>query len=276
MLLLKEEQAVYWRLADPDTEEVCTETLVAIADFILGSFDAECLGEHPPESDWSDWFPPPPRMTDWELEVLTDWVEIEAEKRDLNPDPDTYPLEDYFLIRKTMNPQLTQLDIPVPPAPILEQAVGYENTHNARYLALWWEPAGDEAMVSDGFVTFTGHWAGYLAFIHHKSIYHHLAIYNLGSSDDPAEYRLVVDLQVRKVYIAKTRDAETVVAGQWEVIPNLAGQVLLSSEDFEGQLQNFIEQIQFVPSMEEVKQRMEKDHQAVETLLHWLDDRFGQ
>ena len=109
-----------------------------------------------------------------------------------------------------MNPQLTQLDIPVPPAPILEQAVGYENTHNARYLSLWWEPAGDEAMVSDGFVTFTGHWAGYLAFIHHKLLYHHLAIYNLGSSDDPAEYRLVVDLQERKAYIAKTCDAEIV------------------------------------------------------------------
>ena len=154
--------------------------------------------------------------------------------------------------------------------------MGYENTRNARYLSLWWEPAGDEVMVSDGFVTFTGHWAGYLAFIHHKLIYHHLAIYNLGSSNDPAEYRLVVDLQERKAYIAKTRDAETVVDGQWEVIPNLAGQVLLSSEDFDGLLQNFIEQMQFIPSMEEVRQRMEKDHQADETVLHWPYDRFGQ
>ena len=172
-----------------------------------------------------------------------------------------------------MNPKMIPLDIPVPPAPILEQAVGYENISNARYLALGWEPAGDEAMVSDGFVTFTGHWAGYLAFIHHKSIYHHLAIYNLGSSDDPAEYRLVVDLQERKAYIAKTSDAEIVVTGQWEVIPNLAGQVLLSSDDFENLLQNFIEQTQFIPSIEEVRQRMDKDHQAVESLLRWLDTR---
>ncbi len=272
-MLLHEKQIVYWSLANPEVEETWAESRLTLDDFILGPFDAECLGERPPESDWSDWFPLPPRMTDWELDELSDWVEFEAEKHDLNPDPDTYPLEDYFLIRRTMNPQLTQLDIPVPPAPILEQAVGYENTHNARYLALWWEPAGDEAMVSDGFTTFTGHWAGYLAFIHYKSIYHHLAIYNLGSSDDPAEYRLVVDLQERKAYIAKTCDAETVVAGQWEVIPNLAGQVLLSSDDFEDLLQNFIEQIQFIPSMEEVRQRTEKDHQAVESLLRWLDDR---
>jgi hypothetical protein len=272
-MLLQEKRTVYWQLANPQIEEVCREPRHDITDFILGTFYEDSLGEKPPGTDWIDWFPPPPRMTDWELYELTDWVEFEAANHDLNTDRDTYLIDDYFLIRRTMNPQLTQLDIPVPPAPILEQAVGYENTRNARYLSLWWEPAGDEAMVSDGFVTFTGHWAGYLAFIHHKSIYYHLAIYNLGSSDDPAEYRLVVDLQDRKAYIAKTRDAEIVVTGQWEVIPNLAEQVLPSPGDFEGLLQNLIEQMQFTPSMEEVRQSMEKDHQAVEILLGWLDTR---
>jgi len=29
-------------------------------------------------------------MTEEELDVLTDWVEIEAEKHNLEPDPDTY------------------------------------------------------------------------------------------------------------------------------------------------------------------------------------------
>ena len=57
-----------------------------------------------------------------------------------------------------MENTLTVLAIPVPPEPILEQAVGYRNDRNAHYLALWWEPCGDEAMVSDGFITFTGHW----------------------------------------------------------------------------------------------------------------------
>ena len=55
-----------------------------------------------------------------------------------------------------MQNQMTVLPIPVPPAPILEQAVGYQNDRHARFLALWWEPCGDEVMVSDGFVTFTG------------------------------------------------------------------------------------------------------------------------
>jgi len=68
----------------------------SLEEFTLGKFDEEYLGDNPPESDWSDWFPPPPRMTEEELEKLTDWVEIEAEKHNLEPDPDTYPLDDYF------------------------------------------------------------------------------------------------------------------------------------------------------------------------------------
>ena len=48
---------------------------------------------------------------------------------------------------------MLQLNIPVPPAPLLEQAMGYQNYRNAHFLALWWEPCGDEVMVSDGLVT---------------------------------------------------------------------------------------------------------------------------
>ena len=75
----------------------------SLEDFTLSKFDEEYQGGNPPESDryvpegdWSDWFPPPPRMTEEELDVLTDWVEIEAEKHNLEPDPDTYPLDDYI------------------------------------------------------------------------------------------------------------------------------------------------------------------------------------
>ncbi len=84
--------------------------------------------------------------------------------------------------RKFMNTKLIPLDIPVPPAPILEQALGYPDENGARFLALWWDPAGDEAMISDGAVTATGIWAGYLAYIHHKSVYPSLSSYILGAS----------------------------------------------------------------------------------------------
>jgi hypothetical protein len=98
---MHEKQAVYWRLTRQETEEDCVETKLTIADFILGPFDKECLSEEPPESDWSDWFPPPPRMTDGELNELSDWVEIEASKKDLFPNPDNYSLTDYFATKET-------------------------------------------------------------------------------------------------------------------------------------------------------------------------------
>jgi hypothetical protein len=128
-------------------------------------------------------------------------------------------------------------------------------------------------MVSDGFVTFTGHWPGYLAFVHHKFVYPTLASYNLGSSDDPAEYRLVVDLLERKAYIAKSRDAELVLARQWRQESTQTEPVSLTTKDFEELLTGFIEQMQKIPSMDELKERMEEDHQAVETLIRWIDTR---
>ena len=93
-----------------------------------------------------------------------------------------------------LNDHFLPLSIPVPPAPILERAVGYQNERNARYLALWWEPCGDEVMVADGYVSFTGHWSGYLAFIQHRRIYPLLVGLNLGSSEEAADYHLVIDL----------------------------------------------------------------------------------
>jgi hypothetical protein len=95
------QQDVIWRLAYTNTEPPEKSSGMNIEDFTLGKFDEECLGDTPPESDryvpegdWSDWFPPPPRLTEWELCELTDWIEIEASKKELIPDPNTYPLTD--------------------------------------------------------------------------------------------------------------------------------------------------------------------------------------
>ena len=172
-----------------------------------------------------------------------------------------------------MKNQRPPLNIPVPPEPILEQAVGFQNDRNVRYLALWWEPAGDEAMLSDGFVTFTGHWPGYMAFIHHKSIQLHLAIYNLGSSDEPAEYRLVVDLLERKAYIAKCKEAEMVLGSQRYQEITQTKSVSVTSEEIEALIQSFVVEIETLPSMEDLLRLMEEDQKAVDAHTGWLDNQ---
>ncbi len=131
---------------------------------------------------------------------------------------------------------------------------------------------GDEVMVSDGFVTLTGNWSGYLAYVHHKKIYHYLKSYNLGSSDEPAEYHLVVDLQERKVYAARCTEAEMILAEQWamaQAVPEV-----VSVDGFDDLLPDLIEQTQSLPTMEEIMNQMDEDYRAVRVLTQWLNKQY--
>jgi len=171
-----------------------------------------------------------------------------------------------------METQMTQLKIPVPPAPVLEQAVGYRNYRGARYLALLWEPCGDEAMVSDGLVTFTGLWPGYLAYVQHRAVHPQVAAYNLGSSEEPAEYRLVIDLDKRLAFIAPCREAERLVTSQWGNPQETP--VTISPAEMETWLAGLTEQLSHFPSMDELLSQMAEDQKYVETLQHWLDEQI--
>lgn len=107
--------------------------------------------------------------------------------------------------------QLTALTIAVPPAPILENALGYEG--RARWIATWWEPGVDEAVVSDGQISVGGNWEGYLIYVRHFAF--ELEAYNLGSSETQARERLVIDLVERKAYVAHWREAAAWLRAQW-------------------------------------------------------------
>jgi len=169
-----------------------------------------------------------------------------------------------------MDFQMTRLHIPVPPASILERAVGYQNQHNAHYLALWWEPCGDEVMVSDGIVSFTGHWPGYLTYVQHSLIAPALINYNLGSSEDFATHRLLIDLDTRQAFVVLAAEAERILSSQWERQPRNPP-VTLFMEDLEPLLREWAKSLQAEVSMEEVLSRMAEDQKAVDTLRAWLD-----
>src|SRR6516164_6554222 len=59
--------------------------------------------------------------------------------------------------------EFVRLALPCP-AQLVELS-GYDGA--GRLLALWWSPFGDELMVSDGALTTTGHWRGWLCFCEH-------------------------------------------------------------------------------------------------------------
>jgi hypothetical protein len=165
---------------------------------------------------------------------------------------------------------LHPLPILVPPSPLLERAVGYQRGEEARFLALWWEPCGDEVMVSDGRISFTGHWPGYLTYIQHPRIFPHLAGYNLGSSEREAEFRLVIDRTERAAYILSSEQAGRLVSSQWERGDQPAAPQVLSIEDLEVVIKRIVEQRQ-PRANQDVLARMNEERAAVQALRDWLD-----
>src|SRR5512143_2300555 len=81
------------------------------------------------------------------------------------------------------------MGIPVPH--MLEAALGYAG--DSRYVAFWWEPAGDELGWDDGRSSTVGaaNWYAWLMFVQHPSVEPYLLPYELGSSDTEALHALV-------------------------------------------------------------------------------------
>ena len=170
-----------------------------------------------------------------------------------------------------MKPKMIPIHIPVPPAPILEQAVGYPDEAGARYLSLWWGCADDEVLLSDAAEIKYGNWEGYLAYVHHKAVYPHLTSYNLGSSDEPAKYHLLIDLIERKAYVASGRDAERIMDENMQREADEIEKMILSDEDAKALIKAFEEGLQETPEDDELPPSMEEAHQAVMDLILWLD-----
>jgi hypothetical protein len=87
-----------------------------------------------------------------------------------------------------------------------------------RFVALYWEPCGDEACYDDGISSACGlcdNWL-YLGFIHEQHVYRWLDEnqINLGNSDEPARHWLVADVLTGDLYVAPSRQASAIVRQQ--------------------------------------------------------------
>jgi hypothetical protein len=106
--------------------------------------------------------------------------------------------------------ELVRLPLPCPPQ--LVELSGYEGS--GRLIALWWSRFGDQLMVSDGSLTATGRWRGWLCFCEHALVGLFLESYRLGDSDDEGEHRLLVDRYLGTLDVGLARDVEQLLATQ--------------------------------------------------------------
>ena len=95
-------------------------------------------------------------------------------------------------------------------------ALGY--TYGRRFVALFWEPCGDEACYDDGQSYACGmsdNWL-YLDFIRQQHVRRWLEEHglNLGNSEEPARHWLVADALTGDLYAAPSREASALVRHQ--------------------------------------------------------------
>lgn len=169
--------------------------------------------------------------------------------------------------------QLERLVVPVPP--MLAEAIGYPG--QARYVAFYWTPYGDEVIYTDGRLSADGHWHAWLLFTRHRTIAPHLQAYNLGNSDEEATHWLLVDREACAMYAGTAREALAVLRGQYadqdqarEVHEDdIPGEIAL--EDFRSFVDSFVEVRG--PKPEEIIEAMRKQDAITEELRVWLDTR---
>jgi hypothetical protein len=159
-------------------------------------------------------------------------------------------------------------------------ALGYEG--EARYVAIWWEPGGDEACWGDGRISLCGaEWPAYQALIQHN--YSHRLKFIpelLGSSEEAAVYYLVVDRETERGWLVPAEKAGEVLRLQWpveDVAADGVGSVPFEAVTFE----EFVERVKSLSvmtldeMMAEVEQRLAESQARYEALVTALERRKG-
>ena len=131
--------------------------------------------------------------------------------------------------------ELVRLPLPCPPQ--LIELSGY--TGGGRLVALWWSPFGDELMISDGTLTETGRWRGWLCFCGHPLARLFLEPYRLGDSDDEGEHWLLVGRYLGTLDVGLARDVEQLLATQPSELHALTAE--LSAGETEALLQRLLD-----------------------------------
>lgn len=179
-------------------------------------------------------------------------------------------------VEKPENPPTGKLDVPVPPADLLERALGYAG--DAEWLAVWWEAAGDEARWSDGQRSADAEWTGYLLYTRHPTVAPALRPYSLGASDAEARHRLLLHRPTRQLYAETAREADRTVRDQW---PWEREEDLTAEEwaDVQRRVHAAMREALSRPQAEilaEMRAHQEAHGRAMRALRAWLDGGEGR
>jgi hypothetical protein len=160
---------------------------------------------------------------------------------------------------------LTPVNIPVPP--MLASAIGYKG--EARFASFQWTPYGDVAEYSDGRMSATGNWQGFLAYIQHPAVSPPLEKYDLGSSESEAKYALILDREEFEVFIAPVREAEDFLKEQWPTDPTTRR----SQEEYVAKIDIALKKMNQPRKIdvEEIQQRIKEQFALIEAMQQWLD-----
>ncbi|HZA28988.1 MAG TPA: hypothetical protein VE735_05250 [Gammaproteobacteria bacterium] len=158
------------------------------------------------------------------------------------------------------------INIPVPP--VLEQALGYDG--KARYVAFYWELAGDELAWADDRVSIIGaNWHAWLMYIQHPSVAHCLEPYELGNSDESARHWLLLDRQERILYVGTTPDVACFLAQHTPPVPAISREQLEATVDFLRLEAAAFKKVQ-PPDPSEIRKHKEEQARLLDELVAWL------
>src|SRR5262245_28588093 len=145
---------------------------------------------------------------------------------------------------------------------MLEEALGY--TRQARWVAFYWEPCGDELIYSDGTVSADGSWYAWLTFVHHRRIAPALTPYHFGSSEEEAVHWLLLDRETRTLCVG-TRATVSHFLRQ-STFPKVTSEVLRGLLEATGTRTRTPHDLQAV-----LARAMQREHQLVTAHKEWLD-----
>jgi hypothetical protein len=137
----------------------------------------------------------------------------------------------------------------------------------ARFVAFWWEQAGDELAWDDGRESTVGaNWYAWLIFVQHPSVEPYLAPYLLGNSDEEARHALLLDRQDRVLHVGGRVEVTRFLADNAPPAPSVA------IED----LQTYMREVLPKITKEEIAERMKEEARLFKELQTWLDSQPSQ